>query len=62
VRRIAKLRRSIRVDPRPFTPIPRNPHARHRQHQIMRRIYTLEAELLEQLAGINRDLDRRLRR
>jgi len=28
----------------------------------MRRIYTLEAELLEQLAGINRDLDRRPRR
>jgi len=62
VRRIAKLRRQIGADPHPFTPIKRNPRARHRVHAIIRKIYAAEAELVSALGQVNCDLDRRLRR
>lgn len=62
VHRIARWRRQLGADPRPFMPIPRNPHARHRQHALMRRIMAEEAKLVGHLAGIADDLERRLRR
>jgi hypothetical protein len=43
LQRAIRLRRLIGADPRPFTPIARQPHARHRIHARMREIYALEA-------------------
>jgi hypothetical protein len=60
LQRVVRLRRLIGADPRPFTPIARQPHARHRIHARMREIYALEAMLVEQLGQANADLERRL--
>jgi hypothetical protein len=59
VRRIMRWRRQIKADPRLFTPILRNPRARDRIHEIIRRIYAAEAALVGRLAQINDDLERR---
>lgn len=61
VHRVVRLRRSIGAEPVPFGKIPRNPHARHRIHRIIKEIYAAEAMLIEQLHGVNADLDRRVR-
>jgi hypothetical protein len=59
VHRIARWRRQIGADPRPFAPIARHPRGRERYHRIIRQIRAAEAELVEHLAGINNDLSRR---
>jgi hypothetical protein len=59
VRRIMRWRRQIGADQRPFAPILRNPRARHRIHEIIRRIYAAEAALVGRLAEINDDLEQR---
>lgn len=60
VNRVVKLRRKIGAEPIPFGKIPRNSHARHRVHRVIREIYRLEAALIEQLHGVNADLERRV--
>src|SRR5215813_13535110 len=55
------LRRLIGVDQRPFAPIPRRPRSHTRYNRIAAEIRLLEHGLVGYLAGVNRDLQRRIR-
>jgi hypothetical protein len=59
--RIKQLRRRLGVDERPFSPLPRRQRRHLRYHRIADEIRLLESRLVSHLAGINRDLQRRIR-
>ena len=59
--RITWLRRLIGVDQRPFAPIPGRPRSHTRYNRIAAEIQLLEHGLVGYLAGVNRDLQRRIR-
>src|SRR5262245_29989231 len=58
--RITWLRRLISVDQRPFAPIPGRPRSHTRYNRIAAEIRLLEHGLVGYLAGVNRDLQRRI--
>jgi hypothetical protein len=59
--RIKQLRRRIGVDERPFSPLPARQRHHLRYYRIADEIAQLESRLVIHLAGINRDLQRRIR-
>jgi len=61
VHRITWFRRLIGVDQRPFAPIPGRPRSHTRYNRIAAEIQLLEHGLVGYLAGVNRDLQRRIR-
>jgi hypothetical protein len=61
IHRVARLRRKIGADPRPFTPLPKRPKHHVRFHRIVQRIHAEEAGLVDYLGTIVHDLQRRIR-
>ena len=61
VHRVARLRRKIGADPRPFTPLPKRPCHHIRFHRVVAQILFEERALLGHLQTLTRDLDRRIR-
>jgi hypothetical protein len=59
VYRIQRWRRSIGIDPQPFAEIPRRQPRYKRYHRIADRIRAEETKLLDHLASVNNDLERR---
>jgi hypothetical protein len=59
--RIRRLRRKIGADERPFAPLPMRPRHHVRVRRIVAEIRALERGLVDQLTGVNRDLERRAR-
>jgi hypothetical protein len=60
VHRVARLRRKLGANPRPFAPVPARPTGRKAYHE--RPVAKIHAEeLVEHLQTITRDLERRIR-
>jgi hypothetical protein len=62
VHRVARLRRKLGADPRPFGPLPEPPRRHRRFHRIADEIRVLELGLVGHLGEINRVLERRVRK
>ena len=60
VHRVARLRRKIGADPRPFTPLSRRPRHHIRFHRVVARILFDERALLGHLQTVTHDLERRI--
>jgi hypothetical protein len=61
VHRIARWRRQIGLDPRPFAAIPKRKRHCLRYYRIAARIIAEEAKLVGHLRSVNHDLERRIR-
>jgi hypothetical protein len=61
IHRVARLRRKIGADPRPFTALPKRPKHHVRFHRIVERIRAEEGGLVDYLGTIVHDLQRRIR-
>jgi hypothetical protein len=59
VHRVARLRRKLGADPRPFAPLPECRHGRHRAHheKLVAKIHAEEQALVEHLQTITGDLN-----
>ena len=57
VHRVARLRREIGADPRPFTPLPKRPRHHIRFHRVVTRILFEERALLGHLQTVTHDLE-----
>jgi hypothetical protein len=62
VHQVARLRKKLGADPRPFAPLPERPRSYTRFHRIAAEIRALEFGLVGQLGEINRVLERRARK
>lgn len=61
VHRVVRWRRIIGINPHPFAALPARPWYHKRFHRIAARIRAEEGKLVEHLAGITHDLERRAR-
>src|SRR5262245_57001411 len=61
VHRVARLRRKIGADLRPFTPLPKRPRHHVHFHRVVARILFEERALLGHLQTVTHDLERRIR-
>jgi hypothetical protein len=58
---VARLRRKLGADPRPFAPLPERPRQHTRFNRIANEIRALEHGLVAHLGSINQTLQRRIR-
>ena len=61
VHQVARLRRKIGADPRPFAPLPERPRRHTRYNRIADEIRAQERGLLAHLGSVNQTLQRRIR-